>query len=164
MVSVQAHRAWVTLTSEIAPALPPLNGDRRRIRQILLNLLSNALKFTPAGGQVTAQAFCGEEGLVPRVSDTGIGIAPKDFGKALEPFGQVDSSLAGKCEGTRLGLPLTRQMVELHGGNLTLESEVGQGTTVTVTLPSWRIATGTPLPQLSGSVGQADGLRSLRII
>ena len=74
-----------------------------------------------------------------QVTDTGIGIAPQDFSKALEPFGQVDSSLARKYEGTGLGLPLTRQMVELHGGSLILESALGQGTTVTVTLPAWRL-------------------------
>ena len=139
MVAVQARNAQVHLKSEIAPGLPMLNGDRRRLRQILLNLLSNALKFTPAGGDVTAQAFMTADGLVLKVSDTGIGIAPEDFAKALEPFGQVDSSLARKYEGSGLGLPLTRQLVELHGGSLTLESEVGQGTTVTVTLPAWRI-------------------------
>jgi signal transduction histidine kinase len=75
-----------------------------------------------------------------QVTDTGIGIAPQDFSKALEPFGQVDSSLARKYEGTGLGLPLTRQMVELHGGRLALESVLGQGTTVTVILPASRLA------------------------
>ncbi len=138
MVSVQAHKAQVTLASEIAEKLPLLNADRRRMRQILLNLLSNALKFTPAGGKVTAQAFCTQQGFVLKVCDTGIGIAPEDFAKALEPFGQIDSSLARQHQGTGLGLPLTRQLVELHGGSLTLESEVGRGTTVTVTLPPWR--------------------------
>ena len=139
MVSVQAHNAQVRLKSEIAPGLPLVNADRRRLRQILLNLLSNAVKFTPAGGRVTAQAFATAEGLVLKVSDTGIGIAPEHFSKVLEPFGQVDSSLARKYEGTGLGLPLTRQLVELHGGSLTLESELGLGTTVTVTLPAWRV-------------------------
>ena len=75
-----------------------------------------------------------------QVADTGIGIAPHDFSKALEPFGQVDSSLARKYEGTGLGLPLTRQMVELHGGVLTLESVPRQGTVVTVILPPERLA------------------------
>jgi len=109
------------------------------MRQVLLNLVSNALKFTPAGGRVMVRAFHTEQGFVMRVTDTGIGIAHSDFHKALEPFGQVDSSLARKYDGIGLGLPLTRQMVELHGGNLELDSVVGHGTTVTVTLPSWRL-------------------------
>ena len=140
MMQPQAEKAGVTLFVDVAPDLPQMRGDRRRIRQILLNLLSNGLKFTKAGGRVTVRACRTAEGLVMQVTDTGIGIAPHDFSKALEPFGQVDSSLARKYEGTGLGLPLTRQMVELHGGQLTLESVLGQGTCVTVTLPAWRLA------------------------
>jgi len=85
------------------------------------------------------RAYRVTDGMVMQVNDTGIGIAPQDFSKALEPFGQVDSSLARKYEGTGLGLPLTRQMVELHGGHLVLDSVLGQGTSVTVTLPAWRL-------------------------
>lgn len=138
MVSVQARKAQVSLKSEVAPGLPLLNGDRRRMRQILLNLLSNALKFTPPGGEVTTRAFCSADGLVLTVTDTGIGIAPEHFSKVLEPFGQVDSRLTRKYQGTGLGLPLTRQLAELHGGTLTLDSTVGHGTSVTVVLPAWR--------------------------
>jgi len=139
MISMQAAKAEIALFSEIAPALPFLKADSRRIGQILLNLLSNAVKFTPAGGTVTVRASAGENGLTLQVADTGIGMAPEDFAKALEPFGQVDSSLARKYEGTGLGLPLTRQMVELHGGVLTLESVPRQGTVVTVILPPERL-------------------------
>jgi signal transduction histidine kinase len=139
MMRKQAVAGNVSLTAELAPDLPRFNGDGRRIRQMLLNLLSNALKFTPAGGAVTVRAFCTADGLVICVTDTGIGIAPADFSKALEPFGQVDSRLSRKYEGTGLGLPLTRQMAELHGGSLTLDSTPGDGTTVTVTLPEWRL-------------------------
>jgi signal transduction histidine kinase len=139
MMSAQAAKARVSLTGDIAADLPHLNGDRRRMRQIQLNLLSNALKFTPPGGTVTLRAFRSEKGLELQVIDTGIGIASQDFAKALEPFGQVDSSLSRKYEGTGLGLPITRQMVELHGGELKLESAPGQGTTVTVILPPWRL-------------------------
>jgi signal transduction histidine kinase len=139
MVEAQAVKAKVALVTEIARDLPHLNADHRRVRQILLNLASNAVKFTQPGGTVTVRAFCAEQGFVLQVADTGIGIAPEDFIKALEPFGQVDSSLARKYEGTGLGLPLTRHMAELHGGNLTLDSAPGQGTTVTVILPAWRL-------------------------
>jgi len=139
MMSAQAAKAKVALMGDIASDLPCLKGDQRRIRQVLLNLLSNALKFTPAGGKVTLRLFRSEHGLVLQVTDTGIGIAPSDFHKALEPFGQIDSSLARKYDGIGLGLPLTRQMVELHGGTLELDSVVGHGTTVTITLPAWRL-------------------------
>jgi signal transduction histidine kinase len=139
MIAPQAEKAQVTVAAEIAPDLPRIRGDKRRLRQILLNLLSNGLKFTKAGGSVTVRAFCTAEGLVVQVADTGIGMTPHDFPKALEPFGQVDSSLARKYEGTGLGLPLTRQMVELHGGHLALDSVLGEGTIVTVTLPAWRL-------------------------
>jgi len=139
MMTGQAAKAKVALIGDIAPDLPCLKGDQRRIRQVLLNLLSNALKFTPSGGNVTVRALRSEQGFVLQVTDTGIGIAPNDFHKALEPFGQVDSSLARKYDGIGLGLPLTRQMVELHGGRLDLDSVVGHGTTVTIVLPAWRL-------------------------
>ena len=139
MMSAQAAKARVALMGDIAPDLPCLKGDQRRMSQILLNLVSNALKFTPPGGKVTVRVFRNEQGFVLQVADTGIGIAHSDFHKALEPFGQVDSSLARKYDGIGLGLPLTRQMVELHGGTLDLDSIVGHGTTVTITLPAWRL-------------------------
>jgi signal transduction histidine kinase len=138
MMLPQAENAGVALVVDLAPQLPHMRGDRRRIRQILLNLLSNALKFT-ARGTVTVRAYRTAEGMVMQVNDTGIGMRREDFSKALEPFGQVDSSLARKYEGTGLGLPLTRQMVELHGGHLELDSVLGQGTSVTVTLPASRL-------------------------
>jgi signal transduction histidine kinase len=103
--------------------------------------LSNAVKFTPAGGQITLQATLEPDGgLAFRVRDTGIGIAPSDLAKALEPFGQVDSSLSRKYEGTGLGLPISRALVELHRGRFMLASEPGIGTTVTFSLPPDRIA------------------------
>jgi signal transduction histidine kinase len=107
----------------------------------MLNLLSNVVKFTPAGGNVRIAAELSGEGIVIRVADTGIGIAKEDMARAMERFGQVDSTLARKFEGTGLGLPLVREIVALHGGTLTLESVVGVGTTVTVALPVSRLVT-----------------------
>ena len=83
-------------------------------------------------------------GYVLQVADTGIGIAPEDLSKALAPFGQVGNSLEGECQGTGIGLPLTKSLAEMHGGSLNIESSLGIGTTVTVRLPSHRIA---PLPE-----------------
>ena len=140
MIQSQAQKAGIVLSNDIADGLPALKADRRRIKQVLVNLLSNAVKFTPSGGGVRISAQLTETGLTLAVADSGIGIAAQDIPKALEVFGQVDSSLARKYEGTGLGLPLSKQLMELHGGTLNLESQVNVGTTVTVTLPRERLA------------------------
>jgi len=114
-------------------------ADERRLRQILINLLSNAVKFTPEGGRVRLSTLRVPEGLAIEVSDTGIGIAAADIPKALTPFGQVDSKISRKHEGTGLGLPLVKHLAELHGGSLSLTSELNVGTIVTVLLPAKRI-------------------------
>lgn len=138
-VDKQAERAGLTLTVE-ALDLPRVRGDERRLKQILLNLLSNAVKFTPAGGsvRVTARRTPGG-GLAMSVHDTGIGIAPDEIERAMAPFSQVETGLARRYDGTGLGLPLSKALAELHGGSLTLESEPGVGTTVTVLLPPERV-------------------------
>ena len=108
------------------------------------NLLTNAIKYTKPGGTVTINARCRpESSFVFQIVDTGIGIAPQDIPNALAQFGQVDSDLNRKYEGTGLGLPLTKALVELHGGALDLQSKVGAGTTVTVRFPAWRIVSET---------------------
>lgn len=134
----QCATAKVAFSIEVAPDLPPVNGDAVRLRQVLLNLLSNAAKFTPEGGSVslTARADPASGEVLLAVADTGIGMRPEDIPLALEPFGQIDSSLARKYEGTGLGLPLTKLLVEKHGGMLEIVSAPGQGTTVTVRLPA----------------------------
>ena len=111
-------------------------GEPAKLRQILLNLLSNALKFTDPGGTVTMQAALSPTGRYEiRISDTGIGMSEAEIEIALAPFGQVDSRLARRYEGTGLGLPLTKVFVELHGGTLTVNSQPEAGTTVTVSFP-----------------------------
>ena len=140
LVQNQAKGAGVELKLEIDTDLPALRADARKIKQILSNLLTNAIKFTKAGGMVTIRAGNRpDSGYTIQVVDTGIGIAPEDIPKALSQFGQVDSNLNRRIEGTGLGLPLTRALVELHGGSFDLQSEVGVGTNVTIRFPATRI-------------------------
>ena len=107
----------------------------------MLNLLSYAIKFTPSGGRVTVKVwYSRDNGYLFQVIDSGIGIALADFPKMLAPFQQVESELNRTYGGTSLGLPLTKSFVELHGGSLDLQSEIGAGTTVTVRFPTERIA------------------------
>ncbi|HWK46146.1 MAG TPA: ATP-binding protein [Stellaceae bacterium] len=132
----RAMHGNLVLSAVIDPAMPPLFADPRKLKQVLLNLVSNAVKFTPANGTVTIRTLCAPDGdILLQVEDTGIGIAPAQIQTALSPFGQVDGRLNRKYEGTGLGLPLTRAMVELHGGHLSIESTLGIGTTVTAHLP-----------------------------
>jgi two-component system, cell cycle sensor histidine kinase PleC len=135
-VRERAEIAGLALTSEIAPNLPALSADNRLLKQILLNLLSNALKFTERGGTVNVGAALGAgESIDIRVKDTGIGMSADEIAVALTPFAQVDSKLARAYEGTGLGLPLVKSFVELHGGSLAVASEPGAGTVVTVRFP-----------------------------
>jgi len=113
----------------------PLSGDRAKLRQIFLNLLSNAMKFTPAGGRVWLDAGMTPGGVAVTVGDSGIGMSDEDIDVAMQPFGQVDNRLERRYEGTGLGLPLTRALVELHGGAMMFDSARDQGTKVTVVFP-----------------------------
>ncbi|MEN2980073.1 PAS domain S-box protein [Tistrella bauzanensis] len=141
MVQARADAAAITLETRLAPDLPKIMVDERRMKQVLLNLLSNAVKFTERGGRVTVHATLPDDGgLDIHVSDTGIGISPADLNRVLTPFGQIESALSRRFEGTGLGLPLSKAIVELHGGRLEIDSTVGIGTTVTIHLPSMRVA------------------------
>jgi signal transduction histidine kinase len=140
LIDERATLAQVTLTSDIADDLPMVRADERKLKQVLLNLLSNAVKFTPAGGSISVCACASAGGeLEIVVSDTGIGMSEADIPKALTPFTQIDNSLSRKFGGTGLGLPLSNSFVQLHGGRMTVISELGRGTIVTVTLPASRI-------------------------
>ena len=126
--------AGVALNTGLASSRLVLRADPGMFRQILLNLVSNAVKFTPHGGSVSVTAEVDAAGrLIIGVADTGIGISKEDLDLVLEPFQQVDSDLARKYEGVGLGLPLTRRLAELHGGRLDIQSALGEGTLVTVT-------------------------------
>lgn len=140
LVTGRAERGGVALRHESPDDRYVLLADRRKLKQILVNLLSNAIKFTAEGGQVFLKAwYQPKSGYMFRVVDNGIGIARDDIPKALSPFQQIESELNRKIEGTGLGLPLSKALVELHGGSLDLQSEVGVGTTVTVCFPPERV-------------------------
>ena len=135
-VDGRAHERGISITTKIEQKLPEIFADERMLKQILMNLLSNAVKFTPEGGKIRLRACVLTGGdMEISVIDTGIGIARADLGTVLEPFGQVESILTRKFDGTGLGLPLTRSLVEIHGGELTIRSKQGMGTKVTVRLP-----------------------------
>ena len=135
LVRERATRHAIKLERAIDDRLGDFTGDERKIKQILLNLLSNAVKFTPEGGRIKVEARLGEQNVIISVSDTGIGIAPQDQEAIFEEFRQAGGSYAHKREGTGLGLTLTRRFVEMHGGKIWVESELGKGSTFTFTLP-----------------------------
>jgi two-component system cell cycle sensor histidine kinase PleC len=137
LVAPRAETAKVTLTDALPKEQIIMFTDSKKFKQILLNLLSNAVKFTPAGGEVRVTAWrdLTDDTYSFEVKDTGIGIAPKDISRAMSPFGQVDSALSRKYEGTGLGLPLTKKFVEIMGGKFVIESKINVGTTITFTLP-----------------------------
>jgi signal transduction histidine kinase len=128
-------------------------ADERKIRQILLNLLSNAVKFTPEDGRVGLTATATEGVITISVSDTGVGIAPEDQAAIFEEFRQVGRDDARKQEGTGLGLTLAKKFVELHGGKIWVQSQVGQGSTFTFTLPVQ--------PESRSSIEQSGGVPPL---
>ena len=139
MVRGKAERAEITLEIKLPETLPCMLADGRKLKQALLNILSNAIKFTPSGGIVTVSAEEREGSFVLAVADTGIGMAETDIPKAFEVFGQIDNRLSRKYEGTGLGLPLAQAMVRQHGGTLSLTSRLGAGTTVEIALPLSRL-------------------------
>ncbi|MBL8697313.1 MAG: PAS-domain containing protein [Alphaproteobacteria bacterium] len=139
IVAGRAEQAEVAVRSTVGADGIVLWADERKIKQILINLLTNAIKFTKPGGRVKVAVAEREGWLEIEIADTGIGIAASDIPVAFAAFGQVDSSLARKHEGTGLGLPLSKALTEMHGGRLLLESELGIGTTVRVGLPVSRI-------------------------
>lgn len=137
MLAGLAREAGVAVQIDIPRDFPPLRTDERRLRQVLVNVVTNAVKFTPAGGSVTVQGrYDPQEGAaLIVVSDSGVGIVPEDIPVALSPYGQVGRRNTGKNKGTGLGLPLTRRLVEALGATFELRSKLGVGTVVTVRFP-----------------------------
>ena len=139
LVKARADAGGVILQNDATGPLPALNADARKIKQIVINLLSNAVKFTPTYGTVTIATAIDDDGRFSiLVKDTGIGIAPEDIEKVMKPFTQADSALSRVYEGTGLGLPLTKALIEMHQGTFELDSEQGVGTTAVVRFPAGR--------------------------
>jgi PAS domain S-box-containing protein len=133
-----AHKKQIQLNFTINDEMAEIDVDAKRLKQILVNLLNNAVKFTPAMGQVRLDVHVNVEADVVyfAIEDTGIGIAPEDFSRLFQPFRQLDSRLSRNHEGTGLGLSLVRRLAELHGGSVTVESEPAHGSRFTLALPS----------------------------
>jgi cell cycle sensor histidine kinase DivJ len=157
-LALRARENGIDLVTDAPQDLPAMTGDPRAFKQIVLNLVSNAIKFTERGGQVTVAAGVSGPHLLLRVSDTGVGIAPDDLKRIGAPFFQAGKTYQRRHEGTGLGLSIVKSLVALHRGDLTVQSRLGEGTAVTVRLPlvhapspqrpaEGNIATLTPAPR-----------------
>jgi cell cycle sensor histidine kinase DivJ len=135
MILGQARDRGVVVTREVPADLPEIHADRRALKQILINLLSNGVKFTNPGGRVRVVVEADAQTMRFIVRDTGIGIAPHDLPRLGTPFIQADAGYERRYEGTGLGLSMVKGLAALHGGSMRIESILGDGTTVTVTLP-----------------------------
>ncbi|MES1148567.1 MAG: HAMP domain-containing sensor histidine kinase, partial [Bradyrhizobium guangdongense] len=158
LLALKARECGIDLVTRAPDDLPQMTGDPRAFKQIALNLVANAIKFTERGGSVTVQAAIEGTRLMLRVADTGVGIAADDLKRIGDPFFQAGKTYQRRHEGTGLGLSIVKSLVTLHGGEIHLQSRLGEGTTVTVALPlAWtppavrepatNIATLTPAPR-----------------
>jgi signal transduction histidine kinase len=152
VVEPMAEKGEVQLSCDAAAGTLVVCADEHKLRRAIINLLSNAIKFTPPSGRASVSVRHAADGTARiSISDSGIGIAPEDISRALTPFQQIDSPFSRKYEGSGLGLPITKALVELHGGRMTIDSEPAKGTTVTLILPAARVrhvkeATAAPSP------------------
>jgi len=140
LLGPRARDAGITLLIRIPADLPLVWCDERKLKQMLLNLANNAVKFTPSGGVVEISARLEPDGFVIGVRDSGIGISRDDLARVLEPFVQAETTLSRRQEGTGLGLALVKSMIEIHGGRLRLESTLGNGTSAELVFPADRIS------------------------
>ena len=151
MVRERAAGRGIALSTDIDPEIGLVEADERKVKQVVLNLLTNAVKFTPAGGQVQLRATRDGDGVAVAIIDTGVGIAPADQARVFEEFAQARGGASGEQEGTGLGLTLSRKFVELHGGKIWVESELGKGSTFTFTLPIAGLARHNAMPSHNAS-------------
>ena len=162
LLALKARDNAIDLVSRAPEDLPDMTGDPRAVKQIVLNLVSNAIKFTERGGRVTVSASVEGSRLMLRVTDNGVGIAADDLKRIGDPFFQAGKTYQRRHEGTGLGLSIVKSLVGLHGGEMTVQSKLDEGTTVTIALPlayipptqqpSSNIATLTP----AGRTGQQE--------
>jgi len=144
LVALRAQEKSIGLEVVVEPRLPLLVADERAVKQMLLNILGNAVKFTESEGRIQVSAYREASGdLLVAVADNGIGIAPESIDKVAEPFFQADASLERRHEGVGLGLSIVRDLMALHGGRLAIESEPGRGTTVILSFPAARVLSDT---------------------
>jgi two-component system cell cycle sensor histidine kinase PleC len=146
IMRARAEEKSIQLTVE-GDELPEISADPRALKQVLLNLMSNAVKFTPEGGKVKLRGFQAADGVVMQVSDTGIGIGEDDLLRVGRPFEQIESQHSKKHQGSGLGLALSKSLIELHGGALRIDSKLGEGTTVSFTLPAHPVDQGAPVAE-----------------
>jgi cell cycle sensor histidine kinase DivJ len=149
LLALKAGENGIDLVTRIPEELPAMTGDPRAFRQVALNLMSNAIKFTDRGGQVTVAAGVEGSRLVLRVTDTGVGIAADDLKRIGDPFFQAGKTYQRRHEGTGLGLSIVKSLVALHAGEIGVQSRINEGTTVTVVLP---LAFTPPVPQPSSNI------------
>ena len=134
LMGARAQEKQISLQAE-GDELAEIEADPRAIKQVVLNLMSNAVKFTPEGGKVTVRTFDASDGIVLQVADSGIGIAKDDIPRLGRPFEQIESQHSKTHQGSGLGLALSKSLIEMHGGTLRIDSELGKGTTVSFSLP-----------------------------
>jgi cell cycle sensor histidine kinase DivJ len=135
LLALKARESGIDLVTRVPDDLPVMIGDPRAFKQIVLNLVANAVKFTERGGAVTVSAAVDSARLVIRIADTGVGIAADDLKRIGDPFFQAGKTYQRRHEGTGLGLSIVKSLVALHGGDMTVQSQVDEGTTFAVTLP-----------------------------
>lgn len=156
MMSVQAGAKHIELKTSIDPSVGEVNADRRAVQQILINLVSNAVKFTPHHGKVTIECVRDGDAIELVVRDNGIGIAESDMARLGQPFVQLSTDFSRRYEGTGLGLALVKGLVQLHGGDLSVASTLGSGTTVTIRMPAAAAGEATCMPYQIED-GEIDG-------
>jgi cell cycle sensor histidine kinase DivJ len=149
LLALKARESGIDLVTRAPEDLPFMNGDPRAFKQIVLNLVSNAIKFTERGGMVSVSAAVDGSRLVLRVTDTGVGIAADDLKRIGDPFFQAGKTYQRRHEGTGLGLSIVKSLVALHAGEISVQSRINEGTTVTVALP---LAFTPPMPQPSSNI------------
>ncbi|WP_028467187.1 PAS domain-containing sensor histidine kinase [Nisaea denitrificans] len=158
MLNEKISAAALTLSLNLPEDLPALLGDETRLRQVVINLLTNAVKFTPAGGKISASvSIIDDGGLEITVEDTGVGISERDLERVMEPFQQAEQDLSRRYGGVGLGLSLARNLTEMHDGTIKLESEPGVGTLVRVHLPADRVRA-YPAQEAENAPGQTETL------